>query len=260
MITTIAFILQITAAVIQIFYLYKKNLRDKFSYYLLLISGVLLIVNILIRSIEIKFIAITNTFESLVFFSSIIMIILFIYSVKYKSLKVPKVVFGSTMVSILFLAIAASPIAPKEVLEPIPVLKSNWLFLHVTFAFIGEAFFVVGFISALLYVISKNDEKKITYDKITYTSIFIGYPIYSIGALVFGAIWASNAWGRFWSWDPKETWALITWLTYSLYLHLRLKKVVKEKTGAWIAILGFVFTMFTFFGVNYLLPGLHSYR
>ena len=97
-------------------------------------------------------------------------------------------------------------------------------------------------------------------DKIIYTSIAIGYPIYTAGALIFGAIWAQYAWGSYWSWDPKETWALITWFIYTGYLHTRLIKKWRGKMTALLAIVGFVFTMFTFFGVNYLLSGLHSYR
>jgi ABC-type transport system involved in cytochrome c biogenesis permease subunit len=77
--------------------------------------------------------------------------------------------------------------------------------------------------------------------------------------LVFGAVWAEHAWGRYWSWDPKETWALITWLTYTVYLHVRFILKKRRKLAAVISIAGFAFTLFTFFGVNYLLPGLHSY-
>jgi cytochrome c-type biogenesis protein CcsB len=96
-------------------------------------------------------------------------------------------------------------------------------------------------------------------DRLVATSIGIGYPIFSAGALVFGAIWAETAWGAWWSWDPKETWALITWLIYTAYLHTRLVKGMRGRTSAILAIVGFLATVFTFFGVNYLLSGLHSY-
>jgi ABC-type transport system involved in cytochrome c biogenesis permease subunit len=83
--------------------------------------------------------------------------------------------------------------------------------------------------------------------------------VFTVGALVFGAVWAEQAWGAWWSWDPKETWALVTWLVYTFYLHVRL---IRKKTGAlpaWISVIGFACTLFTFFGVNFLLSGLHSY-
>jgi ABC-type transport system involved in cytochrome c biogenesis permease subunit len=72
-------------------------------------------------------------------------------------------------------------------------------------------------------------------------------------------IWAEQAWGSYWSWDPKETWALVTWLTYTLYLHLRFIRGARGKLTALVAVIGFILTMFTFFGVNYLMSGLHSY-
>ena len=92
-----------------------------------------------------------------------------------------------------------------------------------------------------------------------YTTIIIGYPIFTAGALIFGAIWAEAAWGSYWSWDPKETWALVTWLVYTGFLHTRLVMKLKGRISAIFSIVGFVFTIFTFAGVNYLLVGLHSY-
>ncbi|MCP4724382.1 MAG: cytochrome c biogenesis protein CcsA [bacterium] len=258
-ITSTALVLQILSAVIQVIFLFNTSKKERFSHFLLLASGLLLLANLIIRSIQINFIAVTNTFESLVFFSAVIMLIIFIMKLRLKEKIAPLLIFGVTIISISLLAIASSPIAPKDVLEPIPALQSNWLVLHVTLSFIGESFFTVSFIAAILTLTSKNDDKKKLFDKITYTSIAIGYPIFSAGALAFGAIWASYAWGRFWGWDPKETWALITWLTYSVYLHLRFIRKMRGAVVSWAAIAGFLFTLFTFFGVNFLLSGLHSY-
>jgi len=96
-------------------------------------------------------------------------------------------------------------------------------------------------------------------DEISYRAIAIGYPIYTLGALVFAMIWAAEAWGRFWGWDPKEVWALITWLFYAAYLHLRLSRGWLGKKSAWLAVIGFVVVMFTLVGVNLIISGLHSY-
>jgi len=96
-------------------------------------------------------------------------------------------------------------------------------------------------------------------DDISYQAIRVGLPLFTLGALIFGAIWAQKAWGAYWSWDPKETWALITWFIYMIYLHARYKTELKGKAAAYITIAGFMSTMFTYFGVNYLLSGLHSY-
>ncbi|MBI4689667.1 MAG: c-type cytochrome biogenesis protein CcsB [Nitrospirae bacterium] len=96
-------------------------------------------------------------------------------------------------------------------------------------------------------------------DEITYKSIAIGFPIFTLGGLIFGAIWADQAWGVYWSWDPKETWSLITWFVYAFFLHSRLLRGWKGRKVAIVAVLGFVAVIFTYLGVNLLLSGLHSY-
>ena len=96
-------------------------------------------------------------------------------------------------------------------------------------------------------------------DEITYKSIAIGFPIFTLGGLIFGAIWADQAWGKYWTWDPKETWSLITWFFYAFYLHGRLMKGWKGKKVAVVAVVGFMAVIFTYLGVNLLLSGLHAY-
>ncbi|MBD2869616.1 cytochrome c biogenesis protein CcsA [Paenibacillus sp. IB182493] len=96
-------------------------------------------------------------------------------------------------------------------------------------------------------------------DEISYRSIAIGFPIFTLGALIFAMIWANIAWGRFWGWDPKEVWALITWLFYSAYLHFRLSRGWQGLRSAWLAVIGFVIVLFTLIGVNLIIAGLHSY-
>jgi ABC-type transport system involved in cytochrome c biogenesis permease subunit len=260
MIATIAFGALIVSAVIQVVYLLRRERRiDPFSHYILLAAAVLLLAVTIDRSIRIRFVAVTNTFESLVFFSAAIALVLFVYRLRSKDKAIPYINFGGTVVAIALLAIASSPIAPKEVVPPIPALQSYWLVLHVTLSFIGESFFVVAFICAIYYLATRNQERRKSLDRLTYTTIAVGYPIFTAGALIFGAVWAQTAWGTYWSWDPKETWALITWLVYTAYLHTRFVKRFRGRVSAVLAIVGFAFTMFTFFGVNYLLAGLHSY-
>lgn len=96
-------------------------------------------------------------------------------------------------------------------------------------------------------------------DEIAYRSIAIGYPVFTLGALIFAMIWAHEAWGRFWGWDPKEVWALIAWLFYAVYLHLRLSRGWQGEKSSWLAVLGFLVVMFTLIGVNLVIAGLHSY-
>lgn len=98
-----------------------------------------------------------------------------------------------------------------------------------------------------------------TLDAVSYKFIAAGFAIFTIGGIVFGAIWAEQAWGRYWSWDPKETWAFITWCVYGIYLHGRLYGKWNKRIAGSIALIGFIITVFTYLGVNLLLSGLHSY-
>lgn len=261
MIPVTAFILLMAAAVIQIYYLIRGGTRnDPYSRYLLLAAAVLLFVTIIIRSVQIRFAAITNTYESLVFYSGVICLVLYFYTIQKQAKPLQGILFGGSITAIVLLAVASSPGVPAVLRPPIPALQSGWLVLHVSFSFIGEAFFAVAFVSSIYYLSVRDSEKKKISDLLTYRAVGIGYPIFTAGALVFGAIWAKYAWGSYWSWDPKETWALITWLVYTAYLHSRFLKKLQGRASAILSIIGFAFTVFTFFGVNYLLSGLHSYR
>ena len=106
-------------------------------------------------------------------------------------------------------------------------------------------------------IVSKLDPDDL--DEISYRAIAIGFPIFTLGALIFAMIWAEIAWGRFWGWDPKEVWALITWLFYSIYLHLRLSRGWQGKKSSWLSVIGFIVVMFTLVGVNLIIAGMHSY-
>ncbi|MFC0523107.1 c-type cytochrome biogenesis protein CcsB [Pontibacillus salicampi] len=96
-------------------------------------------------------------------------------------------------------------------------------------------------------------------DEISYRAVAIGFPVFTLGALIFAMIWAQQAWNRFWGWDPKEVWALITWLFYAVFLHLRLSQGWQGERSAWLAVIGFVIIMFNLIAVNLVIAGLHSY-
>jgi cytochrome c-type biogenesis protein CcsB len=125
---------------------------------------------------------------------------------------------------------------------------------------------VGGIFSSLLYLLllwRRPDLQRLlptaeALDRITYKTICIAFPLLTL-MIAAGAYWANRTWGSYWSWDPKETWAAITWLVYAGYLHMRITRGWRGRRAAYFAILGFVVVMFTFFGVTYLLPGLHAY-
>jgi cytochrome c-type biogenesis protein CcsB len=113
-------------------------------------------------------------------------------------------------------------------------------------------------IAASLQPLVKNINLDLV-DEISYRSVLIGFPVFTLGALIFAMIWAQIAWTRFWGWDPKEVWALITWLFYAAFLHLRLSKGWHGEKSAWLAVIGFVIIMFNLVAVNLVIAGLHSY-
>lgn len=113
-------------------------------------------------------------------------------------------------------------------------------------------------IAALFQPFAKKANSQLM-DEIGYRSVLIGFPVFTLGALVFAMIWAHEAWSRFWGWDPKEVWALITWLFYAAFLHLRLSRGWEGEKSAWLAVIGFIIIMFNLIAVNLILAGLHSY-
>ncbi len=129
-------------------------------------------------------------------------------------------------------------------------------------SYIGAAAFIFiiwryGFV--LKKIISSFSISSDLLDELTYKAITIGFPIFTLGGLIFGAIWADQAWGRYWSWDPKETWSLILWFVYAFYLHARFLRGWRGNKIAIVAVIGFICTIFTYLGVNLLLSGLHAY-
>ena len=113
-------------------------------------------------------------------------------------------------------------------------------------------------ISALLKPFAKKANLQLM-DEIGYRAVSIGFPVFTLGALIFAMIWAQEAWSRFWGWDPKEVWALITWLFYAAFLHLRLSRGWHGEKSAWLAVIGFIIIMFNLIAVNLIIAGLHSY-
>ena len=263
----LAFVCYSVAMFTYFFSFWKKTgILAKTGQILLIVGFVVQLAGLVIRSVTAKFMPVTNMYESLNFFTCAIILAYIIVEKKFRNRS-----FGVFILPIVFLlmAFSSSPTTSKEIVPLIPALQSQWLIWHVVFSFIGEAAFAVAFGSSIMYLIRRNSNKDSfvdrvfpdsdTLDEISYRAIIIGFPIFTIGALIFGAIWAKYAWGDYWSWDPKETWALITWIVYALYLHARIVHGWRGKGSAWISIIGFLATLFTLFGVNYLLSGLHSY-
>lgn len=150
-----------------------------------------------------------------------------------------------------------------------PALRSAWLGIHVSTVIVAYGAFGVSFVLSILFLLRDKAKpggffdthvpQKEKLDVISYRSVSLGMMFLTV-TIGIGGVWAENAWGSYWTWDPKETWALVTWLIYLVYLHLRIRRGWNGKTAAIFGVVGFVCVMFTYVGVNTLLPGLHSYK
>ena len=212
----------------------------------------------------------TNLYESLIFFAwAIVALYLTIeWRTKNRSL-------GAFVVPVAFLCMAFASLSPgiNSRIQPlIPALQSNWLTSHVLTCFLGYAAFTVAFALGLMVLLKARDGNPgegaprflrlipdmDSLDELIYQSTVLGFVFLTIGIMT-GSVWAHYAWGSYWSWDPKETWSLITWLVYAIMLHSRYVRGWRGKRMAVMAIVGFVSVLITYLGVNYL-PGLHSYQ
>jgi cytochrome c-type biogenesis protein CcsB len=208
----------------------------------------------------------SNLYESLVFFAWTIALLYLVVERKYGNRYI-----GAFVVPLAFLAMAYASFSPNisERIQPlIPALKSNWLIAHVMTCFVGYAAFAIAFGLSLFYLLKHRPADQNgsildrlpsaeVLDELTYQMVMFGFLFLSIG-IITGAVWANSAWGRYWGWDPKETWSLITWFVYATLLHAKLMRGWRGKRIAYLSIVGFAAVLFTYFGVNYL-PGLHSY-
>lgn len=212
----------------------------------------------------------TNLYESLVFFSWCTAGIYLAFEFYYKNRFMGAFVLPFVSVAMAFASF--SPNISQEIQPLVPALQSNWLIYHVITCFFAYAAFTVAAGISIMYVVKfRKEEKKLplgpilslfpstaTLDDINYKAIAVGFPMLTLG-IITGAAWANYAWGSYWSWDPKETWSLITWFVYAAFLHARFTRGWKGKKAAWLSIIGFISVIVTYLGVNLLLSGLHSY-
>jgi len=209
----------------------------------------------------------SNLYESLVFFAGCITLIYLIIERRYANQ-----VIGAFSAPLACLTMAYASLSPNisDRIQPlIPALKSNWLIAHVITCFVGYGAFAVAFGVSLMYLFKQSEPDATggmigrlptleALDELTHQLIVFGFLFLCVG-IITGAVWANSAWGRYWGWDPKETWSLITWFIYATLLHARLTRGWRGRRIAYLSIIGFAAVLFTYFGVN-LLPGLHSYQ
>lgn len=212
----------------------------------------------------------TNMYESLVFFAWCTTLLYLYLEYRYKARVVGAFVLPCAAVAMAYASF--SDRIDDRINPLIPALQSNWLIAHVVTCFIGYAAFAVAGGLGLMYLIKRRAVQRQApadsiggslpelrvIDDLTHRTIVFGFLWLSAG-IITGAVWANEAWGTYWSWDPKETWSIITWFLYASTLHARFTRGWSGRRIAWLAIAGFFAVFFTYFGVNFLLSGLHSY-
>ena len=261
---TIVMLLYFAAMILYfIFIAVQKEMISRIAIIIQGIGFVLHTAALIYRGIGAGRLPMTNQYEFATSFAWGICLVSLIFILKFHF-----PVLGTFASPVMFLIIGYAAMQSKDVHELMPALKSNWLGFHVSTAIIAYGSFGVSFVLALIFLLREKISKggfldrhipdKEKLDLISYRSIALGL-LFLTFTIITGAIWAERAWGSYWSWDPKETWSLITWIVYAIYLHLRIRKGYEGKAAAIFAAIGFVCVMFTYIGVNTFLPGIHSY-
>jgi len=200
----------------------------------------------------------SNQYESLIFllwtFIAIYFILMYLSAQPLEWL-VPWVAL------LAIITVGVGSLLDKSISPLVPALQSNWLLIHVSTVMAGYGALALSFLIAVVFLFMgapAHAAKREALDPLMLRSCIIGFWMLTLG-IITGAVWANSAWGSYWSWDPKETWSLITWLFYAMAIHLRRTRGWKHVKFAQLMAGGFVLVLFTYFGVNYLLSGLHSY-
>lgn len=253
------------------------------------LSNLCLFFTLSIRWIGNGYFPLSNLYESLLFLTWCLTFTQIIVEYKYKN----KIVGAlNSPVSLFIIAFAGFALPDEmQLASPlVPALRSNWLMMHVTIMMVSYASLIIGSLLSILFLIISINKKYssqgsdlnetledssiaikqersipigrmtllASIDNLSYRIIGLGFPMLTIG-IIAGAVWANEAWGSYWSWDPKETWALITWLIFASYLHSRLNKSWTGEKPAILASIGFLVVWICYLGVNFLGKGLHSY-
>jgi cytochrome c-type biogenesis protein CcsB len=262
----LVFIYALSAIGYFIFFI-TQNRKFGSSGFILALSGWILQAGLLVsRGLVFKSFAVSNLYESLNFFAWIIATVYIISEFRQKQWT------DGVFVLPLVVSLTAYAATLNSDIKPIPaVLKSPWMAVHVTLCFLSYACFTLAFCFAFMYIWQEKELKSRKLDgfffrlpalefldRLGYRAVIFGFIFLSLG-IVSGSIWAQKAWGVFWNWDPKETWSLVMWLLYLVYLHGRLMSGWRGKKSAFLAMIGFAVMLFTYLGVSFLLPGLHSY-
>ena len=280
---------------INLSFFFRKNFFSQIGRISTIIANILLFFILCSRWVIADYFPLSNLYESLLFLTWVLLTIYLYIETKIKNRLTGAILIPITLLTNGFANLTLSPEMQKSS-SLVPALQSNWLMLHVSMMLLSYAALITGSAFCILFlVISQNKETNLKIadyscellyqigktfcittskarliskiaklkllqrlDHWSYRIIGLGFPFLTIG-IISGAVWANEAWGSYWSWDPKETWALITWLVFATYLHARITKGWQGKKTANLGGLGFFVIWICYLGVNFLGKGLHSY-
>jgi len=213
---------------------------------------------------DVGHIPISNLYEVFILFCLITALLYLHYESKFNTKQLGSFALLIINAAVLFILWYRFDRGADSIQPLVPALQSYWMKIHVPANFMGYGAFSLAAMVASAYLLAKKGilasrlPSLDVLDDVMYKSIAVGFSFFTI-ATILGAMWAAEAWGGYWSWDPKETWALIVWLNYAAWLHLRMVKGLRGPVLAWWALIGLLVTTFAFLGVNMFLSGLHSY-
>jgi cytochrome c-type biogenesis protein CcsB len=234
----------------------------------MLIGWLCLIASLVFRSMNAQYFALSNMYESMLVLILWVQVAFLVVDIKYR---LPAIAWPAAL--LILTALGYNTTLSQDILPLQAALQSYWRSIHVPVIILSYAMFTLAFVVAVVRLIKPQSAPALhsgeivslpgwkptnLYDDLIYRLILIGFPLLTIG-IILGGLWANEAWGNYWSWDPKESMSLVTLLGYGVYLHLRVNGSHSPRTLAWVSVVGFGLMLVTYFGVNLMGLGLHSY-
>jgi cytochrome c-type biogenesis protein CcsB len=251
-----------------IFFPKRKTSNIQIGKYGILILNFSLTLQLVGRGLTERHFPLSDLYESLLFLTWGISLIYLIIENFIKSEFIGIIISPFILCLVTFTEFSL-PIELQTTKPLVPALQSNWLIMHVSVMILSYAGLLIGSLISIIYLVLNNSKIQFLQssntntllarlDNLSYRTIGIGFCFLTLGILS-GAVWANETWGTYWSWDPKETWALITWLIFAIYLHTRLLYNWTGQKSAFLGTFGFILIWICYLGVNLLGKGLHSY-
>ena len=237
---------------------FKKDKLLKGAWYVFLAAFAVHTVFLVVRGIVAKRLPLSNQFEFANAFAWGVALMLIVMRRKLRTDWLSVVAMPAALLVMTYAALQ-----PMEIRDLMPALRSAWFGVHIGSAVLSYSDFVIAGVSGLRYLLAVRKGNATAHaldqmDYLSYRMIAFGFLFLTV-VILSGAIWAEQAWSSFWSWDPKEVWALITWIIYAVYLHLRLRGRRKGTAMAWYVVIAVPVVFFTFAGVNTFMHGMHTY-